>query len=227
MSFTLNGNAVANGPTAEARLHGTVRRLGSAGGRQLHLQRERRRHRQLLGATSADEPLTVDAQLGKTMGFWGNTNGQARILANGGYTGNSVDIGRGAVVDTQAESLKILPNSLNACGKGTPFIFSVGAQTASANCKLATGVNINSLNTLSAQTLALGYNIKLVTNYTGQTIGGLSCSATGTTLTSASTVNQTFTAAVALINGSSTGGTTTQAQIGAMNTLLGCLNREA
>jgi len=169
------------------------------------------------------EPLSV-FQPGKTMGFWGNKNGIARILANGGYAANAVNIGRGAIIDTQAESLKVLPKTLNACGKGNPIIFS--DQTVSANCSLASGININSLNTLAAQTLALGYNIKLVAGYDGQTIGDLGCTPVGS-LTTSSTVGDAFAAAVALINGSASGGTTTQAQIGAMNTLLGCLNAEA
>jgi len=169
------------------------------------------------------EPLGV-AQLGKTMGFWGNNNGQARIIANGGYAANAVNIGRGANVDTQPESLKILPNQLNACGKGTTVIFT--GQTSSTACSVRTGINVNSLNTLSAQTLALGYNLKLVTGYSGNTIGGLSCTPVGS-LTVNSSVTDAFNAAVALINGSASGGTTTQSQIGAMNTLLGCLNREA
>jgi hypothetical protein len=170
------------------------------------------------GSTGVCEPFSV-FQPGKTMGFWGNTNGQARIIASGGYLVNHVLIGRGSDIDTSGESLKVLPNTLNACGKGTPFIFSVGAQTATADCHLATGINKASLNTLAAQTLALGYNIKLVGGFSGQSVGALQCTGTGT-------VDSTFTDAVTLINGSNTG-PTTQGQIGAMNTLLGCLNREA
>jgi hypothetical protein len=173
------------------------------------------------------EPFSV-LTFGKTMGFWGNQNGIAKIIAGGGYLANAVNIGRGANIDTQAEATKVLPNSLNACGKGTPSIFTVGAATGTANCTLATGVNINSLNTLAAQTLALGYNIKLVAGYDGQTIAGLGSTAFLTAgLTGTSTVQAAFNAAVALINGSAAGGTTTQAQIGAMNALLGSLNREA
>jgi len=171
------------------------------------------------------EPLSVRT-FGKTMGFWGNNNGVARIIANGGYAANSVTIGRGAVVDTQAEAAKILPNQLNACGKGTPLIFTVGAQTANAACTVAAGVNANSLNTLSGQTLALGYNIKLVTGFTGQQIGALGCTPVNG-LSNTSTVNDAFNTAVSLINGSAAGGTTTQSQIGLMNTLLGCVNAEA
>jgi len=180
-------------------------------------------------STGACEPFTV-FQPGKTMGFWGNSNGQARIDPSGngsGYLANAQAIGRGSNIDTKAESLKVLPNTLNACGKGSPQIFTVGGSTSSSDCTLAAGINKASLNTLAAQTLALGYNIKLVSGYTGQTIGTLQCSAYVTAgLSSSSTVNQAFTAAVSLINGSASGGTTTQTQIGAMNQLLNCLNRE-
>ncbi len=176
------------------------------------------------GATSACEPFSV-ASIGKTMGYWGNKNGIARIQANGGYAANSVTLGRGAVIDTKDEALKVLPNTLNACGKGSPIIFS--DQTATHDCSVATGINKNSLNTLAAQTLALGYNIKILPSFSGQTLASLACTQYATAgLTGSSTVNQTFTAAVALINGSASGGTTTQTQIGAMNQLLGCVNRE-
>ena len=94
---------------------------------------------------------------------------------------------------------------------------------------MATGINKGSLNTLAAQTLALGYNLNAVLRpgFAGQTIGQLQCSAGSTGLNSGSTVEQVFAAAKSLIDGSAAGGTTTQAQIGAMNTLLGCVNREA
>ena len=179
------------------------------------------------GSSVACEPLSVRT-FGKTMGFWGNPNGIARIIAAGGYYANAVAIGRGSNVDTQAEATKILPNNsnLNACGKGSPSIFTVGAATATQNCTLASGVNINSLNTLAAQTLALGYNIKLVSGFTGQPLSALGCAPVNG-LTGASTVNDAFNKAVALINGSASGGTTTQTQIGLMNTLLGCINAEA
>ncbi len=176
------------------------------------------------GATSACEPFSV-ASIGKTMGYWGNKNGIARIEANGGYAANAVDIGRGAIIDTKAEALKILPNTLNACGKGSPIIFS--DQTLTKACSVAKGVNVGSLNTLAAQTLALNYNIKILPSFTGQTLASLACTQYATAgLNGSSTVNQTLTVAIALINGSASGGTTTQAQIGAMNQLLGCVNRE-
>ena len=172
------------------------------------------------------EPFTI-FQLGKTMGFWGNSNGDARIVAAGGYALNHVLIGRGSDIDSKDEADKVLPANPNACGSGTPFIFSVGAQTAGANCTLSAGLNIGTLNTASSQTLALGYNIGIVSGYTGQTLGAMQCTAVLTAgLTAASTVNDAFAAAVGLINGSAFGGTTTQGQLGAMNALLGCVNRE-
>jgi hypothetical protein len=179
-------------------------------------------------STGVCEPFAVRTP-GKTMGFWGNKNGQARIVAAGGYAANAVMLGRGSNIDTSAESLKVLPSSLNACGKGTPQIFSVGGSTSSASCTVASGVNVNSLNTLASQTLALGYNLNpaLLPGFAGQALGGMGCSVAGTSLNAASTVTDAFAAAVALINGSAAGGSTTQAQIGAMNSLLGCVNSEA
>ena len=176
-----------------------------------------------VGATSACEPFRV-VVFGKTMGFWGNQNGIAWIESHGGYAANAVNIGRGAVIDSKAESLKVLPNTLNACGKGSTIIFS--DQTATKDCSLAKKVNMSSLNTFAGQTLALGYNIGLIQGYTGQTISGLGCTAYLTAgLTGSSTVQHAFAAAVSLINGSASGGTTTQTH-GEMNKLLGCLNHE-
>jgi hypothetical protein len=184
-------------------------------------------------ADFACEPLSVRT-FGKTMGFWGNNNGQLRICRSvtpascpNGYLANAVNIGRGANIDTQTESLKILPNTLNACGKGTPQIFSVGGSTNTLDCLFNTGINKNSLNTLAAQTLALGYNLKpaLLPGFAGQTLGALPCTGVNG-LTPTSTVGDAFTTAVGLINGSYLGATT-QSQIGLMNTLLGCINAEA
>jgi hypothetical protein len=163
--------------------------------------------------------------LGKTMGYWGNNNGTAQIIAAGGYLTNAVNIGRGGNINTQAKSAKVLPNVKDACGKSSTIIFT--GQTATTNCSVASGLNVNSLNTHAAQTLALGYNIKLGSGYTGQTIGTLGCSAYLTAgLTAGSTVNAAFVAAVGLNNGSGTAGSTTQSAVGEMNALLGCLNRE-
>jgi hypothetical protein len=171
------------------------------------------------GSPGVCEPFSVYT-LGKTMGYWGNTNGQAAI----GTTAVNISPVRGANIDTQAESLKVLPSALNACGKGITTIFT--GQTKTIDCTVANGINKGSLNTLSAQTLALGYNKALVTGYNGQTIGQLQCQAV-TGLNNGSTVQQAFDKAVSLIDNSALGGSTKQGDIGAMNTLLGCLNREA
>src|SRR5262249_57778091 len=83
-------------------------------------------------STGVCEPFAVRTP-GKTMGFWGNKNGQARIAAAGGYAANAVMLGRGSHIDTPAESLKVLPSSLNACGKGTPQIFIIGGANQHGN----------------------------------------------------------------------------------------------
>ena len=164
--------------------------------------------------------------LGKTMGFWGNTNGIATILANGGYAGNAAAIGRGSNIDTQSEAQKVFPATLNACGKSTVIIFN--GQTSAQDCSLATGVKIGALNTASGQTLALHYNTRIVTGYAGQTITGLVCDAylPGTGLSGINTVGDALTWAISVLNGSGSGGLSTQTEVGALNALLGCLNRE-
>jgi hypothetical protein len=171
------------------------------------------------------EPITVRPPPGKTMGFWGNINGIARI---GDYSSNSVTIGRGAVIDTKEESQKVLPNTLNACGKGSPQIFFVGPPVGNKDCTTATGVNSNTLNTAAAQTLALGYNIKLIWGALDPTVAQFGCATFNTPGVQLTTkVSGVFTVAVGLINGSPSGGSTTQAQLGALNQLLGCLNKES
>ena len=183
-------------------------------------------------SANANVTVTCYVQFGKTMGFWGNTNGQALLAANSAFSSaNAVTLGGetgcSLLVDSAAKSKTILPNTLN----GTSLI-----SDCDATNERDTGINLGSLNTLLAQTLAISYNIKYVTtangNYAGQTIAGLGCtaSAAGTGLSGTSTVEQARDTANGLIknaqknNGTST---VTQAQIGAMNTLLGCLNREA
>jgi hypothetical protein len=182
------------------------------------------------------EPFTaVPRAFGKTMGFWGNVNGQALLAANNAFTVNPVTLGIvntrcWVTVDSASKSKTILPSTLNGMS-----ILTNCTTTAS----LDSGINGASMNTLLSQTLALSYNIKFVTNYAGQTIQGLGCTAVSP-LTSAfngnpalgptSTVEQVRDYSNSLIghaiknNGSLT---VTQGQIGAMNTLLGCLNREA
>jgi hypothetical protein len=80
--------------------------------------------------------------------------------------------------------------------------------------------------------LALSYNILYKATFSGQTIGGIGCTAVGS-LTSASSVEDTRDVANTLIahaKKNASGGdaiTVTQTQIGAMNTLLGCMNTES
>lgn len=176
------------------------------------------------GSKGICEPFSV-FQPGKTMGFWSNKNGEKRIVENGGYAVNAAILGRGSNIDTKDEATKVLP-SPNACGKGTPFIFTVGAQTASKDCTVASGNNANSLNTLASQTLALHYNRMLIPGYDGQTLAMMGCSALATEgLTGSSTVGDAFGAAVEVIN--LTTSANVQSRMGALNSLLGCLNREA
>jgi hypothetical protein len=104
----------------------------------------------------------------------------------------------------------------------------LSSTASNKNCTLASGINIGTFNTNAAQLLALSYNIKFVTNYAGQTVGALGCTAYATAgLGSGSTVEQVRDAAIGLIDQTILGGTTTQTALGAMNLLLNCLNREA
>jgi hypothetical protein len=182
------------------------------------------------------EPLTVRT-FGYTMGFWGNTNGQ-KLLADpdgnpttttNAFNTNPVTLGLNSanscwiLVDTASKSKTILPNTLN----GMSIL-----QNCTTSSKLDSGINTGSLNTLLAQTLALSYNILYKATFAGQTIGGIGCTAVGS-LTSGSSVEDTRDLANYLIahaKKNASGGdaiTVTQTQIGAMNTLLGCMNTES
>lgn len=185
------------------------------------------------GSTGACEPFTIRT-FGYTMGFWGNTNGQALLAANHAFTtplfdnqfaaGYAVTIGvkNGGcyiVVDSASKSKTILPNTLN----GLSILQNCGGTTY-----LDSGINGNSMNTLLAQTLALSYNILYKSGFAGQSIGGMGCTAVGT-LTPTSTVEDARSYANYLIQNAKKnyGAVITQSQIGLMNTLLGCINSEA
>ena len=123
------------------------------------------------GATGDDTVIVTVCGVfhGKTMGYWGNTNGQARLAANDAFSAtNAVTLGASpgcyVVVDSATKSKKILPNTLNG--------ISILTNCTAAN-QLDSGINANSMNTLLAQTLAISYNIKYVNGYTGQTISAL------------------------------------------------------
>jgi hypothetical protein len=167
---------------------------------------------------------------GKTPGFWGNRNGHAILdVAGDGTLDTPVTIGSGShtfTVTTIAQSDKILHNS--DCVAGAPVIFVCTGANG-----LVAGLNTNTFEELGAQTLALTYNINNITGFSGQTVGALGCESFITAplsslgLSSSSTVNQVLTVANTLIGQSfKPGGTATQAQEGAMNSLLSCLNRE-
>jgi hypothetical protein len=177
------------------------------------------------GSTGSCESFTVRT-FGKTMGFWGNKNGQALLVADNAFsTANAVTLGLtspsglcNVTVNAQSISQTILPNTLNGISVLN------NCKTSSA---LDSGINANSLNTLLGQTLALSYNNLYKSGFAGQTIGGMGCTAVGT-LTASSTTQATQVYANSLIANAVKGGTTvTQSQIGALNTLLGCMNSEA
>jgi hypothetical protein len=167
------------------------------------------------GETGSDSVDTTVVCLGKTMGFWGNPNGQNRI--GDGSTVYPYTLGGAncyVVVNTTTDS-NILPNQLNGYSK-------------SVGCTL-TAPKQNAFNTLLAQTLALYLNTKLVTGYSLNTVSSLQCTgyltsalqAAPYSLSTGSSVNAVLTAANKAIN--LKGSTVT----GDFNALLGCLNRES
>lgn len=171
-------------------------------------------------STSDCESHTPTGIRGKTVGFWRNQNGHAILSTDGVNLTTPVFIGgatRGFTVTTILQSDTILGNG--ACG---PSIFNCGSN-------LSPGLNKNTLEVLAAQTLALTCNINNISGLSANTLGSLGCTVpSGLGLTSSSTVGQVVTVANSLINGSTSSGTATQAQAGAMNSLLGgCVNIEA
>jgi hypothetical protein len=175
------------------------------------------------------------------MGFWANENGHAVLDQNhDGKLDTAVTIGAGAVglrsgrsfaVTTIAQSDKI--ELVHACDSGQPVIFTCTGTRSGQG--VSGDLQTGTLSTLAGQTLASTYNIQRSRGYSGQTVNGLSCtgyltsSLTAATvgLSGASTVDQVLAAANRLIANSAVGGSTSQAQAGPMNSLLGCLNREA
>jgi hypothetical protein len=217
VSFTLNGSPVANGAAESGYTARTVDSAPLMSGSYVY-NATVAGNDNYLGATSDPEPLSVFT-FGKTMGFWGNNNGQAALPANpnvtlGTVSGTTCSI----IVNTKAISKIILPNTKNGVS-----ILTNCTTTGSRD----PGINTDSLNTLLGQTLALSFNNLYILGYTGQTIGGMNCSPVGS-LTLASTVQATRDYANGLIANASLGSpTVTQSEIGALNTLLGCLNRES
>jgi hypothetical protein len=176
---------------------------------------------------SACEPLSVRT-FGKTMGYWGNRNGQARIPADFTYTLGAVSATTCYISVTKAKTVTILPNTKNGVSILT-------------NCTTVAsrdpGINTDSLNVLLAQALALKLNIQLVSGFDGQQIGAFGPTVVaaipttfpaGQSLTATSTVQQVLDYANYLIAQSKLGGVAiTQPMIGQLNTLLGLINAEA
>jgi len=164
---------------------------------------------------------------GRSPGFWGSQNGHAILDANNdGKLDTAVTIGGGGrsfTVTTIAQSDKILNNS--ACQSGNPIIFvCTGSKTGQG---LSDKLQSNSLEVLAAQTLGLTYNIKFISGFAGQTLAQLGCAPPSalTSLSSSSKVEDVLALANSLIANSTKGGSTTQVQASAMNSLLTCVNR--
>lgn len=177
-----------------------------------------------VGTNSDVECFTTATQavFGFTPGFLGNKNGNALITSAGllpvSLGGNT----RGIAVTNLADSNTILRHG--------------GCTLGSLDCEsdgLSKNLTPHTLDTLLMQTLALTYNIDGVSGFAGDTIASHNCTSCLTPalqalgLTPSSTVSQVLAVANELINDSTSAGTTTQQQAGAMNALLGdCLNQE-
>jgi hypothetical protein len=224
VSFTLNGNAVANLPAGEVGF--TARSVDSAplvSGSYTYAATVAS-DSNYIGATSADEPLAVRT-FGKTMGFWGNRNGQALIPSGFTYTLGQNSATTCYLNVTKANTTTIFPNTKNGV-------------TLLTNCTTVAsrdaGINTDSMNVLLAQALALKLNIQLIAGFDGQQIGALGVTLptefpAGWTLTATSTVQQTLDYANYLIAQAKAGNGVliTQAMIGQLNTTLGQINAEA
>lgn len=176
------------------------------------------------GADSDDDSVTVTVLsrcFGKTMGFWGNKNGQALITNSTGVLPYTLGDSTKCHVDvTKTNSKTIFPTTLN------------GLSLANGTCTpLDAGINTNSANVLLAQTLAMYLNSKLIAGYKFNTIGDLGCTSyigVNTDLTSSSDIAAILSYANTLIGNLKTGGVVvTQQQVGDLNALLGCMNRES
>ncbi len=173
---------------------------------------------------------------GKTIGFWGNNNGNAILDPDGdgdidpapvtiGEIGQNL---RGVIVATITVSNTILPSGPPP-GHGPDYC----SLEPGGTCQTSDSLNQGTLEILMAQTLALSYNIRYITCYTGQTVSALGCASLLNPilgLPPSATVNDVLAVANFLIGHSlptSPAPQTTQAEAGAMNALLGCLNEES
>ena len=155
----------------------------------------------------------------KTIGYWRNRNGNAYLSSHTSFWPVTLGGTRFSI------SVTVLTES-NAILSGT-------ACSSFFTCNaLAKGLHELTFEDLVAQTLALSYNVKASPTLQGTVFSG--CNEeyiTGTALTglaglsASSSVTEILDAANLLINTSKNGGTTTQAEAGAMTALLGeCIN---
>lgn len=166
-------------------------------------------------------PPTPPTGTARTVGFWRNKNGNALLDPDGsGVLENppSASIGGGSnhvVVTTLQTSNAILSGGICSYVSCSP---------------LSANLHANTFAVLAAQTLAMSYNMA-DTTFQGLVFSQCSPDITpalmGLGLTTSSSLQQVLTVANQLIAGAGAGGTTTQAQAGAMNSLLGeCVNLE-
>ncbi|WP_346428512.1 hypothetical protein [Alicyclobacillus mengziensis] len=170
---------------------------------------------------------------GKTRGFWQSNPGHAILDPN-----NTNLLSKGPVtlgiVGTDFRSVTVEFVSNPTPGSDTvnsdDILKGNYCSLAGSNCgSLSDNLQSGTLETLMAQTLALTYNIEYIPCYSGQTVAELGCAGflDDLSLSPDSTVNDVLNLANSLIANSLSGGTTTQSQAGAMNSLLGdCLNQE-
>ena len=173
----------------------------------------------VLAANVACEPLRVRT-FGKTMGYWGNNNGQARLVANNAFAQpQAVElglVGKCYVEVTSAAISKTIlppPNGLSL----------ISACDATQRARQRHQRELAQHVAGSDAGAELQHPLRQRLHRPDARSNGLH--AWLTPLTSASTVNDTLTQANDLIGNAKSGApTVTQGQIGAMNTLLGCIN---
>jgi hypothetical protein len=136
--------------------------------------------------------------------------------------------GRTFTVKTVAQSDKILAN--DACDtKGSTIYTCTGT---GAGQGLSDALQANTLEVLASHTLALTYNAEFVSGFGSRTIQQLGCASSLTasllvapvSLSPSSSVTQVLAAANRLIANSAAGGSTSQTQVGPINSLLSCVN---
>ncbi len=164
------------------------------------------------------------------MGFCGNTNGQAVLAANNAFSAaNAVTLGsrtsarRTAVQRDGGLGSEVEDDPAEHAERRQPDPSALRPRSVDS------GININSFNTLLAQTLALSYNNLYKTGFTGQSIGGMGCTPLRPDLGQHDQRCRHYANGLIgnAIKGLNNGSEVTQTQIGNLNTLLGCMNAEA